>query len=106
MVFPGVSTLFSPPRSGIDAYTAYSSRLPLTLDWALIIIIQRMGQQAMTSFRKSFLWFLENLLFDVHAQRHRDFWKEVPYMLSDVVSHLCSTVHPRRTSSRGGYISV
>jgi len=37
---------------------------------------------------------------------HRDFWKEVPYMLSDVVSHLCSNIRPRRTSSRGGYISV
>ncbi|KAK7053303.1 type II membrane protein [Paramarasmius palmivorus] len=37
---------------------------------------------------------------------HRDFWREVPYMLKDVVSHLCSTVRPRRTSSRGGYISV
>ncbi|PPQ67281.1 hypothetical protein CVT25_005865 [Psilocybe cyanescens] len=37
---------------------------------------------------------------------HRDFWKEVPYMLSDVVSHLCSNVRPRRTSSRGGYVAV
>ncbi|KAF8973249.1 putative autophagy protein Atg27 [Flammula alnicola] len=37
---------------------------------------------------------------------HRDFWKEVPYMLSDVISHLCSNVRPRKTSSRGGYISV
>jgi len=37
---------------------------------------------------------------------HRDFWNEVPYMLRDVVSHLCSTVRPRRTSSRGGYIAV
>ncbi|ESK97062.1 autophagy-related protein 27 [Moniliophthora roreri MCA 2997] len=37
---------------------------------------------------------------------HRDFWREVPYMLKDVISHLCSTVSPRRTSSRGGYISV
>lgn len=37
---------------------------------------------------------------------HRDFWKEVPYMLADVVSHLCSSVRPRRTASRGGYISV
>jgi len=37
---------------------------------------------------------------------HRDFWKEVPFMLSDVISHLCSNVRPRRTSSRGGYISV
>ncbi|KAF8161113.1 autophagy-related protein 27 [Crassisporium funariophilum] len=37
---------------------------------------------------------------------HRDFWKEVPYMLSDVVSHLCSNVRPRRNSSRGGYMSV
>ncbi|EGN99720.1 type II membrane protein [Serpula lacrymans var. lacrymans S7.3] len=36
---------------------------------------------------------------------HRDFWKEVPYMLQDVVSHLCSAVRPRR-SSRGGYIAV
>ncbi|KAF8873137.1 autophagy-related protein 27 [Mucidula mucida] len=37
---------------------------------------------------------------------HRDFWQEVPYMLSDVVSHLCSSVRPRRAPSRGGYISV
>ncbi|KAH9485376.1 Autophagy-related protein 27 [Psilocybe cubensis] len=37
---------------------------------------------------------------------HRDFWKEVPYMLSDVASHLCSNVRPRRTSSRGGYVAV
>jgi len=37
---------------------------------------------------------------------HRDFWNEVPYMLRDVVSHLCSTVRPRHTSNRGGYISV
>ncbi|KAK7472798.1 type II membrane protein [Stygiomarasmius scandens] len=37
---------------------------------------------------------------------HRDFWKEVPYLLSDVVSHLCSTFRSRRTSSRGGYIAV
>lgn len=36
---------------------------------------------------------------------HRDFWREVPYMLQDVVSHLCSTVRPQR-SSRGGYIAV
>ncbi|KAK0461077.1 autophagy-related protein 27 [Desarmillaria tabescens] len=37
---------------------------------------------------------------------HRDFWQEVPYMLSDVASHLCSSVRPRRSSSRGGYIAV
>jgi len=37
---------------------------------------------------------------------HRDFWNEVPYMLRDVVSHLCSTVRPRHTVNRGGYISV
>ncbi|KAK7057172.1 Josephin domain-containing protein [Favolaschia claudopus] len=38
---------------------------------------------------------------------HRDFWGEVPYMLRDVVSHLCSSVRPRRSSShRGGYIAV
>ncbi|OBZ70582.1 Autophagy-related protein 27 [Grifola frondosa] len=37
---------------------------------------------------------------------HRDFWREVPYMLRDVVSHLCSAVRPRRSSSRGGYIAV
>ncbi|KAH8827993.1 autophagy-related protein 27 [Flagelloscypha sp. PMI_526] len=36
---------------------------------------------------------------------HRDFWREVPYMLRDVVSHLCSTIRPRQ-SSRGGYIAV
>ncbi|KIK67390.1 hypothetical protein GYMLUDRAFT_156754 [Collybiopsis luxurians FD-317 M1] len=37
---------------------------------------------------------------------HRDFWQEVPYMLRDVVSHLCSSVRPRRSSSRSGYIAV
>jgi hypothetical protein len=37
---------------------------------------------------------------------HRDFWQEVPYMVRDVVSHLCSSVRPRRTSQRGGYIAV
>ncbi|KAJ6499925.1 autophagy-related protein 27 [Mycena vitilis] len=37
---------------------------------------------------------------------HRDFWMEVPYMLRDVVSHLCSSVRPRRSSNRGGYIAV
>ncbi|KAI0665902.1 autophagy-related protein 27 [Trametes maxima] len=36
---------------------------------------------------------------------HRDFWREVPYMLKDVVSHLCSAVRPRQ-ASRGGYIAV
>jgi hypothetical protein len=36
---------------------------------------------------------------------HRDFWREVPYMLQDVVAHLCSNVRMRR-SSRGGYIAV
>jgi len=37
---------------------------------------------------------------------HRDFWREVPYMLHDVVSHLCSAVRPRHSTSRGGYIAV
>ncbi|KAJ7497316.1 autophagy-related protein 27 [Mycena latifolia] len=37
---------------------------------------------------------------------HRDFWMEVPYMLRDVLSHLCSNVRPRRSSNRGGYIAV
>jgi len=37
---------------------------------------------------------------------HRDFWMEVPYMLRDVFSHLCSSVRPRRSSNRGGYIAV
>ncbi|EMD37846.1 type II membrane protein [Gelatoporia subvermispora B] len=37
---------------------------------------------------------------------HRDFWREVPYMLQDVASHLCSAVRPRHSSGRGGYIAV
>jgi len=40
---------------------------------------------------------------------HRDFWREVPYMLRDVVDHLCTSVRPRHTGGsrgRGGYISV
>jgi hypothetical protein len=38
--------------------------------------------------------------------RHRDFWREVPYMLRDVVSHLCSSFQSRHSTSRGGYIPV
>lgn len=37
---------------------------------------------------------------------HRDFWREVPYMLRDVVSHLCSSVRSRQTASRAGYVAV
>jgi hypothetical protein len=37
---------------------------------------------------------------------HRDFWQEVPYMARDVISHLCSSVRPRRSSARGGYLAV
>jgi len=37
---------------------------------------------------------------------HRDFWREVPYMLRDVLSHLCSSFQSRQSSSRGGYMSV
>jgi autophagy-related protein 27 len=39
------------------------------------------------------------------SPRHRDFWREVPYMLRDVVNHLCASFRPRH-SSRGGYIVV
>jgi hypothetical protein len=38
--------------------------------------------------------------------RHRDFWREVPYMLRDVVSHLCSSFQSRHSTGRGGYIAV
>ncbi|KAI0276583.1 autophagy-related protein 27 [Russula aff. rugulosa BPL654] len=37
---------------------------------------------------------------------HRDFWREVPYMLRDVVSHLCSSFQSRHSTSRGGYMAV
>jgi len=37
---------------------------------------------------------------------HRDFWREVPYMLRDVLSHLCSSFQSRQSTSRGGYIAV
>ncbi|KAI6040285.1 autophagy-related protein 27 [Pisolithus marmoratus] len=36
---------------------------------------------------------------------HRDFWREVPYMLQDVVHHLCSNVRPRQFGRRG-YVAV
>lgn len=36
---------------------------------------------------------------------HRDFWREVPYLLQDVVHHLCSNVRPRQ-SGRRGYVAV
>jgi len=36
---------------------------------------------------------------------HRDFWREVPYMLRDVLDHLCTSFRPKH-SSRRGYISV
>ncbi|KAH8119568.1 autophagy-related protein 27 [Phellopilus nigrolimitatus] len=34
---------------------------------------------------------------------HRDFWREVPYILRDVGAHLCSAFRP---SPRNGYIAV
>ncbi|KAH9942502.1 autophagy-related protein 27 [Epithele typhae] len=37
---------------------------------------------------------------------HRDFWREVPYMLRDLVAHLCSAVRPRHSANRGGYMAV
>ncbi|KAI6166127.1 autophagy-related protein 27 [Pisolithus thermaeus] len=36
---------------------------------------------------------------------HRDFWREVPYLLQDVVHHLCSNVRPRQPGRRG-YVTV
>lgn len=36
---------------------------------------------------------------------HRDFWREVPYLLQDVVHHLCSNVRPRQPVRRG-YVAV
>ncbi|KAF5326552.1 hypothetical protein D9611_000239 [Ephemerocybe angulata] len=49
------------------------------------------------------IFSLDNALKE--GPSHRDFWQEVPYMLRDVVSHMCSSARPRR-STRGGYISV
>jgi len=37
---------------------------------------------------------------------HRDFWMEVPYLLKDVISHLCSVIRPRRTANHRGYHAV
>jgi len=38
---------------------------------------------------------------------HRDFWRDVPHLLRDVVSHLFSSVRGnQRGGSRGGYVSV
>lgn len=34
---------------------------------------------------------------------HKDFWRELPYLLRDLASHLCSAFQPR---SRGGYVAV
>jgi hypothetical protein len=42
---------------------------------------------------------------DEDDDSHRDFWREVPYMLRDVAAHLCSGVRSRPTS-RGGYVAV
>lgn len=54
----------------------------------------------------SFSDSLPGSMLTARLPRHRDFWREVPYMFQDVISHLCSTVRPRQSSSRGGYISV
>lgn len=37
---------------------------------------------------------------------HRDFWRDVPYLAKDVVSHLFSSVRGNQRSTRGGYVSV
>lgn len=67
--------------------------LMVPADWTSYRACTRLGPQA-------------NILLTSRFFRHRDFWKEVPYMLSDVVSHLCSSVRPRRAAARGGYIAV
>ncbi|KDQ21677.1 hypothetical protein BOTBODRAFT_26104 [Botryobasidium botryosum FD-172 SS1] len=36
---------------------------------------------------------------------HRDFWRDVPYLLRDVATHLCSSVRPG-IGGRSGYVSV
>ncbi|KZO95515.1 hypothetical protein CALVIDRAFT_537894 [Calocera viscosa TUFC12733] len=35
---------------------------------------------------------------------HRDFWRDVPYLVRDITAHLCSAIRPG--GSRGGYTSV
>ncbi|KIJ49493.1 hypothetical protein M422DRAFT_27858 [Sphaerobolus stellatus SS14] len=37
---------------------------------------------------------------------HRDFWREVPYLIRDFGEHLCSTLRPGRQTSRRGYMAV
>ncbi|KAF8514148.1 autophagy-related protein 27 [Gautieria morchelliformis] len=38
---------------------------------------------------------------------HRDFWRDVPYLLRDFTDHLCSTLRPgRQGGSRRGYMAV
>jgi hypothetical protein len=43
-----------------------------------------------------------------HARdRHRDFWRDVPYLFRDFTEHLCSTLRPgRQGGSRRGYMAV
>lgn len=54
----------------------------------------------------SSLLFLALILKRLSGCSHRDFWREVPYMLRDVVSHLCSSFQSRHSTSRGGYMAV
>jgi len=35
---------------------------------------------------------------------HRDFWRDVPFLVRDITSHLCSTIRPG--GGRGGYTAV
>ncbi|KAF8313130.1 hypothetical protein DL93DRAFT_1204545 [Clavulina sp. PMI_390] len=37
---------------------------------------------------------------------HRDFWRDVPHLIQDVVSHLFTSVRSSQRTSRGGYVSV
>lgn len=89
-----------------DFIAGCSLRFWLTLDSGHTITIPHTVLQALILYREFranslFVQVLINIL-----PSHRDFWKEVPYMLKDVVSHLCSNVRPRRTATRGGYIAV
>ena len=73
---------------------------------------RHMAPRAPTSSRTyfgslpAFTLFFSKLANHMPKQRHRDFWREVPYMLRDLVSHICSAVRPRHSSSRSGYIAV
>lgn len=104
-------------QRGVLAFPAFGTHVNITADYyshsyhtlrsERTTTIRHMVLQARISSREFLpsLGSFQQPILTLISSRHRDFWREVPYMLRDVLDHLCASFRPKH-SGRGGYISV